>query len=159
MSLKYEVMPLVKQCEEITERFKLNKKLFDSGKNVDISFRSSKPQCGTAFPSGLPLSVQRLKQFHVTGEYSDVDIYVGGHGCVAPSHKIILALWSVPFFKVEPASFLFLYYSSCQLDMYFLYWTYNSDSLSILLNTPHLAVSFHYFPDNKEEVLCVGELD
>lgn len=100
LSLKYEVMPLVKQCEEITERFKLNKKLFDSGKNVEISYPSSKPHCGIAFPSGLPLNMQRLKQFHITGEYSDVDIYIGGHGLVAPSHKIILSLWSVPFFKV-----------------------------------------------------------
>lgn len=101
LSLKYEVTPLVKQCEEITERFKLNKKLFDSGNNVEISYRGSKPQCGTAFPSGLPLSMQRLIQFHVTGEYSDVDIYIGGHDLVAPSHKIILALWSIPFFKVS----------------------------------------------------------
>lgn len=98
-------MPLVKQCEEITERFKLNKKLFDSGNNVEISYRSSKPQCGTAFPSGLPLSIQRLIQFHITGEYSDVDIYIGGHDLVAPSHKIILALWSIPFFKVSKLFF------------------------------------------------------
>ncbi|KAF7137849.1 hypothetical protein RHSIM_Rhsim07G0255100 [Rhododendron simsii] len=100
LSLKYEVTPLVKQCEEITERFKLNKKLFDSGNNVEISYRGSKPQCGTAFPSGLPLSMQRLIQFHITGEYSDVDIYIGGHDLVSPSHKIILALWSIPFFKM-----------------------------------------------------------
>ncbi|XP_057502787.1 BTB/POZ domain-containing protein At2g30600 [Actinidia eriantha] len=100
LSLKYEVMALVKQCEEMTERFKLNKKLFDSGNNVEISYPSSRPHCGIAFPSGLPLNMQRLKQFHITGEYSDVDIYVGGHGLIAPSHKIILALWSVPFCKM-----------------------------------------------------------
>lgn len=100
LSLKYEVMPLVKQCEEITERFKLNKKLFDSGKNVEISYPSSKIHCGTTFPSGLPLNMQRLEQFLITGEYSDVDIYIGGHGLVAQPHKIILGLWSVPFLKM-----------------------------------------------------------
>ncbi|KAI7989554.1 BTB/POZ domain-containing protein [Camellia lanceoleosa] len=100
LSLKYEVMPSVKQCEEITERFKLNKKLFDSGKNVEISCPSSKIHCGTTFPSGLPLNMQRLEQLLITGEYSDVDIYIGGHGLVAQPHKIILGLWNVPFLKM-----------------------------------------------------------
>ncbi|XP_052202275.1 BTB/POZ domain-containing protein At2g30600 [Diospyros lotus] len=100
LSLKYEVTSLVKQCEEISERFKLNKKLFDSGKNVEILYPSSKPHCGTAFPSGLPLNMQRLEQFYTTGKYSDVGIYIDGHGFLFRSHKIILALWSVPFFKM-----------------------------------------------------------
>ncbi|CAL5439201.1 unnamed protein product [Camellia sinensis] len=93
-------MPLVKQCEEITERSKLNKKLFDLGKNVEISYPSSKIHGGTTFPSGLPLNMQRLEQLLITGEYSDVDIYIGGHGLVAQPHKIILGLWNVPFLKM-----------------------------------------------------------
>ncbi|KAL6982604.1 hypothetical protein U1Q18_015992 [Sarracenia purpurea var. burkii] len=100
LSLKYEVTSLVKQCEEMTESFKLNKKMFDSGKNVEISYPICKPHCGTSFPSGFPLNTQRIEHFLITGEYSDVDIYIGGHGLVSPVHKIILALWSVPFFKM-----------------------------------------------------------
>lgn len=103
-------MPLVRQSEESTERFKLNKKLFDSGKNVEISYPRSGPHCGAAFPSGIPVNIQKLKQLHLTGEYSDVEIYVEGHGFVARLHRIILSLWSVPFTKVSQLhifSFLF----------------------------------------------------
>ena len=92
---------LVKQCEEIIERFKLNKKLFDLGKNVEISYPSSQPHNGTTFPSGLPVSRHRLKQFQLSGEYGDVDIYIEGHDFVARSHKVILSLWSAPFTKVH----------------------------------------------------------
>ncbi|KAF8410311.1 hypothetical protein HHK36_002838 [Tetracentron sinense] len=99
LSSQFEVIPLVKQCEEIIERFKLNKKLFDSGKNVDISYPSSQPHC-TVFPSELPINVRRLKQLHSTGEYSDVDIYIDGHGHVSRSHKLVLSLWSAPFTKM-----------------------------------------------------------
>ncbi|CAL5443527.1 unnamed protein product [Camellia sinensis] len=66
----------------------------------DISCPSSKIHCGTTFPSGLPLNMQRLEQLLITGEYSDVDIYIGGHGLVAQPHKIILGLWNVPFLKM-----------------------------------------------------------
>ncbi|KAI7989549.1 BTB/POZ domain-containing protein [Camellia lanceoleosa] len=44
--------------------------------------------------------MQRLEQLLITGEYSDVDIYIGGHGLVAQPHKIILGLWNVPFLKM-----------------------------------------------------------
>lgn len=100
LCLKFEVMPLLKQCEDIIERFKLNKKLFDSGKNVEISYPGSRPHCGTAFPSGLPLDKLRLKQAHLIAEHGDVDIYIEGHGLVAKPHKIILSLWSIPFTKM-----------------------------------------------------------
>ncbi|XP_047325319.1 BTB/POZ domain-containing protein At2g30600 [Impatiens glandulifera] len=100
MSLKYEVLSLVKQCEEIMERFILNKSLFESGKNVEISHPSSRPRCGSFFPAGLPLNMHMLQQFFITGEYSDVDIYVDGHGLIGRLHKIILALGSIPFSKM-----------------------------------------------------------
>ncbi|XP_061971911.1 BTB/POZ domain-containing protein At2g30600-like isoform X2 [Populus nigra] len=100
LSLQFEVMPLGKLCEEIVERFKLNKKLFDSGKNVELSYPSSQPHCCMAFPSQLPINVQRLKQLLSTGDYSDINIYIEGHGLVAQPHKVILSLWSVPFSKM-----------------------------------------------------------
>nr|GEV10092.1 BTB/POZ domain-containing protein At2g30600 [Tanacetum cinerariifolium] len=59
-----------------------------------------KPHCGgPAFPSGLPANVQRLEQLYMTGEFSDVDIRIEGHGLIARSHKVILGLWSLPFMK------------------------------------------------------------
>lgn len=93
--------PLIKQCEEITERFKLNKKLFDSGKNVELSYPSTQPHCGMVFPFGLPINVPRLKDMRSVGEYSDINIYIDGHGLAAHCHKMILSLWSVPFTKVR----------------------------------------------------------
>lgn len=101
LSLQFEVMPLLKQCEEIIECFKLNKKLFDSGKNVEISYPNAWPHCCTSFPSGLPVNMPRLKKLHFTGKYCDVDIYIEGHGLVAQPHRIILGLWSAPFAKVR----------------------------------------------------------
>ncbi|KAJ4835845.1 hypothetical protein Tsubulata_046687 [Turnera subulata] len=103
LSKQFEVMPLVKQCEETIERFKLNKKLFDSGKNVELSYPNSRPLCCTIFPSGLPVNAQMLKQLRLTGEYSDVDIHIEGYGLVAKSHKVILSLWSAPFAKASAA--------------------------------------------------------
>uniref|UniRef100_A0A6M2EQM1 BTB domain-containing protein n=1 Tax=Populus davidiana TaxID=266767 RepID=A0A6M2EQM1_9ROSI len=100
LSLQFEVMPLGKLCEEIVERFKLNKKLFDSGKNVELSCPSSQPHCCMAFHSQLLINVQRLKQLQSTGDYSDINIYIEGHGLVAQLHKVILSLWSVPFSKM-----------------------------------------------------------
>ncbi|KAG6785575.1 hypothetical protein POTOM_007141 [Populus tomentosa] len=100
LSLQFEVIPLVRQCEETAERFKLNKKLFDSGKSVELSYPSFQPHCCMAFPSQLPMNVKRLKQLQSTGDYSDINIYIEGHGLVAQLHKVILSLWSVPFSKM-----------------------------------------------------------
>lgn len=103
LSLQFEVMPLVKQCEETMEQLKLNKESCDSGKSVELSYplpSSSLHYC-IAFPFGIPVDKQRLKQLHLTGEYSDVNIYIEGGGLVSQPHKIILSLWSVPFAKVS----------------------------------------------------------
>lgn len=93
----------MKQCEEIMERFKTNKKLFDSGKNVEICYPNCQSLRPTVFPYGLPINVSRLKQFYSTGNYSDLEVYVEDHGFVAASHKIVISLWSAPFFKVSEA--------------------------------------------------------
>lgn len=100
LSLHFEVMPLAKQCEEIIERFKLNKRIFESGKNVRISYPSCRPPNGVDSPFGIPVNMQRLKQMQSNAEHTDVDIYIEGHGLVARSHKIILSLWSLPFTKM-----------------------------------------------------------
>lgn len=100
LSLQFEVIPLAKQCDEIIEQSKLNKRLFSLDKSVEISYPQSRLRCGTSFPFCLPINLQRLKQFHLDGDYSDIDIYIEGHGFVARSHKIILGLWSIPFMKM-----------------------------------------------------------
>lgn len=100
LGLHFEVVPLVKQCEETMERFRLNKMLFESGKNVELSYPSTRPPCWATFPSGLPVNIPKLKQLHLTGKFSDLSIYIEGQGLVAQPHKIILSLWSVPFAKM-----------------------------------------------------------
>lgn len=119
LSQQFEVTPLVRQCEEILEQFKLNKKHFDSVKNVELSYPPCRPQC-MAFSSGLPLNLQKLREFLLSGEYSDVNIYVEGLGQAVKSHKVILSLWSVPFAKVStflclPSYFILIIF--CQLTL------------------------------------------
>ncbi|GFP78975.1 BTB/POZ domain-containing protein at2g30600 [Phtheirospermum japonicum] len=100
LSLRFEVNTLAKQCEEMMERFKLNKKLFDSGKSVEISYPSARLNCSAVFLNKLPIDVKRLNSFRLSTEYSDVDIYIEGYGLVARAHRIILGLWSAPFTKM-----------------------------------------------------------
>ncbi|CAL8995438.1 unnamed protein product [Prunus brigantina] len=100
LGLQFEVIPLVKQCEEAMERLKLNKNLFDFGKSVELSYPCTRPHCCTAFPFGVPVDILRLKQLYLTSRYSDVNIHIEGHGLIAQSHKIILSLWSLPFAKM-----------------------------------------------------------
>lgn len=92
-------MSLVRQCEEILERIMSDKQLVDSTQLVDI-FYPSWLQCSKTFPYGLPINRERLERFLSTGEYSDLDLYVGVHDIVLRSHKVILGSWSTPFTKV-----------------------------------------------------------
>lgn len=95
-------MPLVKHCDEAMDRFKLNKKLFDSGKGVELEYPTTPTHHCRAFPFGLPVDMQRLKHLHLSGDYSDVNMCIeGSNGLVFRPHKIILSLWSVPFAKVS----------------------------------------------------------
>ncbi|KAK7280797.1 hypothetical protein RJT34_25864 [Clitoria ternatea] len=98
LSLQFEVTPLVKQCEEVMERFKLDKKLLETSKNVELTYPSIRPHCSTL--SSLPVSIQRLKQLKLTGQYSDVNIYIESYGLIARAHKIVLSLWSIPFARM-----------------------------------------------------------
>ncbi|EPS65824.1 hypothetical protein M569_08953, partial [Genlisea aurea] len=100
LSSKFQVNTLVKQCEEMMERFKLNKKIFDSGRCVEISYRGLGLNIQSNFLNKLPIDVNTLKHFQATGMYSDVDIYVEGYGQVTKAHKIVLGLWSSPFTKM-----------------------------------------------------------
>ncbi|KAK4351823.1 hypothetical protein RND71_027341 [Anisodus tanguticus] len=109
LSLQYKVMSLVKQCEEILEQIISNKQLVDSAQLVDISYPSWL-QCSKTFPYGLPTDRERLERFLLTGEYSDLDIYVGVHDIVLRSHKVILGSWSTPFTKHRKSSFKELLY-------------------------------------------------
>ncbi|KAM3236841.1 BTB/POZ domain-containing protein [Capsicum annuum] len=99
LSLQYKVMSLVKQCEEILERIMSDKQLVESAQLVDISYPSWLQRSKT-FPYGLPIDMERLERFFSTGEYSDLDIYVGVHDIVLRSHKVILGSWSTPFTKM-----------------------------------------------------------
>ncbi|PQM36696.1 BTB/POZ domain-containing protein [Prunus yedoensis var. nudiflora] len=80
LGLQFEVIPLVKQCEEAMERLKLNRKLFDFGKSVELSYPCTRPHCCTAFPFGVPVDILRLKQLYLTSS--------------------TVTLWSLPFAKM-----------------------------------------------------------
>lgn len=92
-------MPLAKQCEEIMERHKLDDKLFDFAKNIELTYPCIGPHSST-LPS-LPVSIDRLRELRLSGQYCDVNIYVEGYGFVVRAHKIVLGLWSIPFAKVS----------------------------------------------------------
>ncbi|XP_026658037.1 BTB/POZ domain-containing protein At2g30600 isoform X2 [Phoenix dactylifera] len=100
LSIQFQVSPLTKQCEEIIDRFKMNKRIFDFGKKVEIANTSCEVRQFSTLPFEHPVDVRKLKHFLATGEHSDVNIYIEGHGLVARSHKLIISLWSVPFAKM-----------------------------------------------------------
>lgn len=100
LSMQFGVVTLYQQCDKMMERFKLNKKLFDSGRRIEISYPISRAPYGSVFLNKLPIDVKKLSNFQNTGEYSDVEIYIEGYGEVTHSHRIVLGLWSVPFTKV-----------------------------------------------------------
>lgn len=114
--MHFEVNSLAKKCDEFIERFKLNKKLFDSAKSIEILYPSSRPHYGSSFPSGVPVDINKLKTFYVTGEYSDVEIHIEGYDTVFRSHKVLLSLWSVPFTKVSQIDTFF--FPNCVLPIY-----------------------------------------
>ncbi|KAF2310202.1 hypothetical protein GH714_007194 [Hevea brasiliensis] len=53
-------------------------------------------QCGEA----VERSKLNKKLSGSAGEYSDVNMYIEGHGLVAQPHRVILSLWSIPFAKM-----------------------------------------------------------
>jgi len=100
LGIQFQVSSLIKQCDEIIDRFKMNKKLFDSGKKVKISTRSYQELQSGIIPGEVPVVMRNLKKFLATSEHSDVNIYIEGQGLVARAHKLVLSLWSAPFAKV-----------------------------------------------------------
>ncbi|KAM7253169.1 hypothetical protein ACFE04_025787 [Oxalis oulophora] len=100
LSSQFKLVPLMKQCDETMERFKLNKKLFDSGKNVELLYPSSLHHGCTSFPFGLPINIQRLEQLYTVDKYTDLNVYIDGHGLLTRAHKVILSLWSATFAKM-----------------------------------------------------------
>ncbi|KAL1315615.1 hypothetical protein AAHE18_16G271800 [Arachis hypogaea] len=98
LSLQFEVMSLVKQCEENMERLKQDDKLSDPSKIVELTYPCIQLHSSTL--ASLPISIERLRQFKLTGQYSDVNIYIESYGLVARAHKVVLSLWSVPFAKM-----------------------------------------------------------
>ncbi|PKU59660.1 BTB/POZ domain-containing protein [Dendrobium catenatum] len=100
LSVQFQVLSLIKRCNEISDCFKTARKLFDSGMKVEIFSSTCEVQQSGLFPLEEPAVVGNLKQFLANGEHSDVNIYVEGHGLVARSHKLILSMWSTPYAKM-----------------------------------------------------------
>ncbi|WOL18186.1 BTB/POZ domain-containing protein [Canna indica] len=100
LSCRFKATALAKQCEEIMDRLKMNKKLFDSGEKVEIINMISQTEQFGIFPYEVSLNVGKLKHFLATAEHSDINLHIEGHGTVAHAHKLVLSLWSRPFAKM-----------------------------------------------------------
>ncbi|XP_010469825.1 PREDICTED: BTB/POZ domain-containing protein At2g30600-like isoform X2 [Camelina sativa] len=100
LSSKFDVMPLVRQCEESIDHIKLSKEAFDPCRKVKLSCSVSHPLSGFMFPSAFPVDVGKLVKLYSTGEYSDIKIYLSDYSLTFQSHKVILSLWSVAFAKM-----------------------------------------------------------
>ncbi|XLS50411.1 hypothetical protein HN51_011088 [Arachis hypogaea] len=50
--------------------------------------------------ASIPISTEKLRQFKLTGQYSDVNVYIENYDLVTRTHKVVLNLWSVPFTKM-----------------------------------------------------------
>uniref|UniRef100_A0A0C9RL84 TSA: Wollemia nobilis Ref_Wollemi_Transcript_12672_3093 transcribed RNA sequence n=1 Tax=Wollemia nobilis TaxID=56998 RepID=A0A0C9RL84_9CONI len=96
LSEEFGVESLVAQCEQMKDTsFREDHKLeiLDSS---PLKLLQKRP----ALSSDLPIDLQKLKHLLETGDYSDVDIYIEGHGLVARAHKLMLSVWSAPFAKM-----------------------------------------------------------
>ncbi|WVZ82987.1 hypothetical protein U9M48_030182 [Paspalum notatum var. saurae] len=103
LGLQFKVKSLVKCCEETIGSLKAQEKLSEPGKILRVSTRTSGFQTRQFdfFPlKAAPVNAQRIGQFLATGEHSDINIYVNGHGLVAKGHKLILSLSSLPLAKM-----------------------------------------------------------
>lgn len=97
-------------CEEIIGCLKMSDAVSESSKKIQLSSGGSQAHQFYYFPFKAPLNTQKIEQFLVNGEHSDVNIYVNGHGLVTHAHKLILSLWSMTFDKVQFSSHaVFLY--------------------------------------------------
>ncbi|XP_057833935.2 BTB/POZ domain-containing protein At2g30600 isoform X2 [Cryptomeria japonica] len=100
LSEEFGVESLVVQCQQMKDAFKNTSfredhKLEILNSNVVNFLRNH-----LAFSADIPIDVQKLKHFFQTGDYSDVDIYIEGHGLVTRAHKLVLSVWSAPFAKM-----------------------------------------------------------
>ena len=100
LSEDFGVQSLVVQCEQMKDalREKLLRKdhkleLFHS---IHITFLRNCPD----FSFDMPIDVKKLEKLLEIGEYSDIDIYIEGHGLVVQAQKLVLSVWSAPFSKV-----------------------------------------------------------
>ncbi|CAN6463896.1 unnamed protein product [Victoria cruziana] len=96
LSREFQCFSLVERCEEIMNSSKRK----DPSNEMEILHYSIPSHCWGVFPYDLPLDIKKLRQLLSTGEGSDVDIYIDGYGVIARAHKLILSLWSTPFFKM-----------------------------------------------------------
>lgn len=100
LSEEFGVESLVVQCEQMKDALKDTSLRKDHKLELlhssPVTFLRNCP----AFSSDMPIDVQKLKKLLETGEYSDVDIYIEGHGLVVQTHKLVLSVWSAPFAKM-----------------------------------------------------------
>ncbi|KAK8964348.1 BTB/POZ domain-containing protein [Platanthera guangdongensis] len=70
--LRFNVLSLIKECNEISNHFKTNKNLLGSGKKVEILSSSFEVQQWGIFPHEMPAVIGKLKQFLATDAFRNV---------------------------------------------------------------------------------------
>jgi hypothetical protein len=175
LSSHFKVKPLVKCCEEIIVSSEVDKNFSASGKLLKLSSSGFQDHKFGSSPLKGPINSQKIGQFLANGKYSDINIYVNGHGLVAKGHKLILSLWSMPlakmftngmkessasdvFFKdVPPEAFFlllqFMYHGELKVDTQDI----TSVLVQLLLLSDQFAITVLQFECCKQIMECLSE--
>ncbi|TVT99322.1 hypothetical protein EJB05_55322, partial [Eragrostis curvula] len=176
LSVQFKVEPLVKCCEEIINSLKMDSKLYDPSKHLTLSSSGFQAHQLDSFPLKALVNLQKIRQFFESGEHSDINIFVTGHGLVARGHKLILSLWSVPLAKMftngmKESSASDVFFEDVSAEAFFLLLRFmycgelmvaNSDITSVLLQllllSDQFAVTILQFECCKRVMQCLSEL-
>jgi len=176
LSSHFKVEPLVKCCKEVIVSLEADKKFSASGKLLTLSSSGFQDRKICSSPFKSPVNSQKIGQFLANGKYSDINIYVNGHGLVAKGHKLILSLWSMPLAKmftngmkessasdvffedVPPEAFFlllqFMYHGELKVDTQDI----TSVLVQLLLLSDQFAITVLQFECCKQIMECLSEV-
>ncbi|XP_039805740.1 BTB/POZ domain-containing protein At2g30600-like isoform X2 [Panicum virgatum] len=175
LSSHFKVEPLVKCCKEVIVSLEADKKFSASGKLLTLSSSGFQDRKIGSSPFKSPVNSQKIGQFLANGKYSDINIYVNGHGLVTKGHKLILSLWSMPLAKmftngmkessasdvffedVPPEAFFlllqFMYHGELKVDTQDI----TSVLVQLLLLSDQFAITVLQFECCKQIMECLSE--
>jgi len=175
LSSHFKVKSLVKCCEEVIVSLEADQKFSAPGKLLKLSSSGFQDHKFGSSPLKGPVNSQKIGQFLAHGKYSDINIYVNGHGLVAKGHKLILSLWSMPLAKmftngmkessasdvffedVPPEAFFlllqFMYHGELKVDTQDI-----SVLVQLLLLSDQFAITVLQFECCKQIMECLSEV-